>query len=38
MIFKRSQNKYGETPEPITPYQKAAQVTYCTAFLKALRK
>lgn len=26
MIFKRSQNKYGETPEPITPYQKAAQV------------
>lgn len=26
MIFKRPQNKYGETPEPITPYQKAAQV------------
>jgi len=26
MIFKRSQNKYGETPESITPYQKAAQV------------
>lgn len=26
MIFKRSRNKYGQTPEPITPYQKAAQV------------
>lgn len=26
MIFKRSRNRYGETPEPVTPYQKAAQV------------
>lgn len=26
MIFKRSRNRYGDTPEPITPYQKAAQV------------
>ncbi len=25
-MFKRSSNKYGETPEPVTPYQKAAQV------------
>ena len=26
MIFKRSRNRYGDTPEPVTPYQKAAQV------------
>lgn len=26
MIFKRSHNRYGDTPEPVTPYQKAAQV------------
>ena len=26
MIFKRSTNKYSNTPKPITPYQKAAQV------------
>jgi type IV secretion system protein VirB5 len=26
MIFKRSLQRYGETPEPLTPYQKAAQV------------
>ncbi len=26
MKFKRSQNRYGNTPEPVTPYQKAAQV------------
>ena len=26
MTFKRSTLRYGETPEPITPYQKAAQV------------
>jgi len=26
MIFKRSRNRYGETPEPVTPYQKAAQI------------
>lgn len=26
MIFKRTRNRYGETPEPVTPYQKAAQV------------
>lgn len=25
MIFKRSVHKYGDTPEPVTPYQKAAQ-------------
>tara|TARA_R110002073_G_scaffold124823_1_gene269263 strand:- start:794 stop:1492 length:699 start_codon:yes stop_codon:yes gene_type:complete len=25
MIFKRATNKYGETPIPTTPYQKAAQ-------------
>ena len=26
MIFKRSRNRYGDTPEPVTPYQKAAQI------------
>ena len=26
MIFKRPTNKYSNTPKPITPYQKAAQV------------
>ena len=26
MLFKRSRNRYGDTPEPVTPYQKAAQV------------
>src|SRR5215468_10942893 len=26
MMFKRSTLRYGETPEPVTPYQKAAQV------------
>jgi len=26
MIFKRPRNRYGDTPEPVTPYQKAAQV------------
>ncbi|HEY7083714.1 MAG TPA: conjugal transfer protein TrbF, partial [Hyphomicrobiaceae bacterium] len=26
MTFKRSTLRYGETPEPVTPYQKAAQV------------
>ena len=26
MRFKRSTLRYGETPEPVTPYQKAAQV------------
>ncbi|WAC49736.1 conjugal transfer protein TrbF [Asticcacaulis sp. SL142] len=26
MSFKRSLQRYGQTPEPITPYQKAAQV------------
>src|SRR5262245_48155407 len=26
MTFKRSSLRYGETPEPVTPYQKAAQV------------
>jgi type IV secretion system protein VirB5 len=26
MIFKRSRTAYGETPEPETPYQRAAQV------------
>ncbi len=26
MIFKRSRNRYGDTPQPVTPYQKAAQV------------
>jgi len=25
-MFKRSTTTYGETPEPVTPYQKAAQV------------
>jgi type IV secretory pathway TrbF-like protein len=26
MIFKRAVQRYGHTPEPVTPYQKAAQV------------
>jgi type IV secretion system protein VirB5 len=26
MMFRRSVQRYGETPEPLTPYQKAAQV------------
>lgn len=26
MMFKRSSTHYGRTPEPVTPYQKAAQV------------
>lgn len=26
MTFKRPRNRYGDTPEPVTPYQKAAQV------------
>lgn len=26
MIFKRSTTTYGDTPEPVTPFQKAAQV------------
>src|SRR5581483_8724799 len=26
MSFKRPTLRYGETPEPVTPYQKAAQV------------
>ena len=26
MIFKRSRNRYGDTPVPVTPYQKAARV------------
>lgn len=26
MLFKRSLQRYGQTPEPITPYQKAGQV------------
>lgn len=26
MIFKRTRNRYGDTPQPVTPYQKAAQV------------
>ena len=25
MVFKRSNLRYGETPQPVTPYQKAAQ-------------
>ena len=25
-MFKRSTTAYGDTPEPVTPYQKAAQV------------
>ena len=25
-MFKRSSVRYGRTPEPVTPYQKAAQV------------
>jgi type IV secretory pathway TrbF-like protein len=26
MIFRRSGMRYGDTPEPVTPYQKAAQI------------
>jgi type IV secretory pathway TrbF-like protein len=26
MLFKRIQQRYGQTPEPVTPYQRAAQV------------
>jgi type IV secretory pathway TrbF-like protein len=26
MIFKRSVQRYGQTPEPETPYQRAGQV------------
>jgi type IV secretion system protein TrbF len=26
MIFRRASQRYGETPEPVTPYQRAAQV------------
>jgi type IV secretion system protein TrbF len=26
MIFKRASQRYGQTPEPVTPYQKAAQL------------
>ena len=26
MTFKRSSTRYGDTPQPVTPYQKAAQV------------
>jgi type IV secretion system protein TrbF len=26
MIFKRASQRYGRTPEPVTPYQKAAQL------------
>ncbi len=26
MTFKRTRNRYGDTPAPVTPYQKAAQV------------
>ena len=26
MVFKRAATRYGDTPEPVTPYQKAAQV------------
>ncbi len=26
MVFRRSGTRYGDTPEPVTPYQKAAQV------------
>lgn len=26
MTWKRTPNRYGQTPEPVTPYQKAAQV------------
>lgn len=26
MMFRRALQRYGETPEPVTPYQKAAQV------------
>ena len=26
MLFKRSAQRYGTTPEPVTPYQKAAQI------------
>ena len=26
MLFKRTLQRYGQTPEPVTPYQKAAQL------------
>ena len=26
MFFKRTLQRYGQTPEPVTPYQKAAQL------------
>ncbi|TIU30227.1 MAG: conjugal transfer protein TrbF, partial [Mesorhizobium sp.] len=26
MLFKRPVHRYGKTPEPVTPYQKAAQL------------
>ena len=26
MAFQRSSLRYGDTPQPVTPYQKAAQV------------
>ena len=32
MRFKRPQVKYSETPEPITPYQAAAQVWDCLLY------
>ena len=25
-MFRRATNRYGDTPEPVTPYQKAAQL------------
>ena len=25
MLWKRTSTRYGETPEPVTPYQRAAQ-------------
>jgi type IV secretion system protein VirB5 len=25
-MFRRSTTRYGTTPEPVTPYQKAAQI------------
>src|SRR3546814_17214127 len=25
-MFRRSTNRYGDTPEPVTPYQRAAQL------------
>ncbi len=26
MLFRRTLQRYGQTPEPVTPYQKAAQI------------